>query len=253
MTARVLKFHCYSRNSIRYYYVGQLKTITVAANLFHFFIIRFFVGVTKLIEFLEFFFFFLKEASTHTSYFYYFFHKFLRHGSPSMDHHHRHIFLQFWVGKFSLFIFPFSEKKNDIKNIRRKDTETFTFSLYVRIFDEYRWEHGVCIDSTVGRGSRKRGRKISEGKIDFSNLGADARAAGNWRRKSSVARKNEGNKVERSNENFRFGKKYRCQLFLYPLVYRIEKWNFPTFFCKNCQGKKFKRALLALRATIYLW
>lgn len=205
MTARVLKFHCYSRNSIRYYYVGQLKTITVAVNLFHFFIIRFFVGVAKLIEFLEFF-FFLKEASTHTSYFYYFFHKFLRHGSPSMDHHHRHIFPQFWVGKFSLFIFPFSEKKNDIKNIRRKDTETFTFSLYVRIFDEYRWEHGVCIDSAVGRGSRKRGRKISEGKIDFSNLGADARAAGNWRRKSSVARKNEGNKVERSNENFRLGK-----------------------------------------------
>lgn len=90
--------------------------------------------------------------------------------------------------------------------IRRKDMETFTFSLYVRIFDEYRWEHGVCIDSAVGRGSRKRGRKISEGKIDFSNLGADARAAGNWRRKSSVARKNEGNKVERSNENFRLGK-----------------------------------------------
>lgn len=90
--------------------------------------------------------------------------------------------------------------------IRRKDMETFTFSLYVRIFDEYRWEHGVCIDSAVGRGSRKRGRKISEEKIDFSNLGADARAAGNWRRKSSVARKNEGNKVERSNENFRLGK-----------------------------------------------
>lgn len=123
--------------------------------------------------------------------------------------HHRWIiiivisFLNFEQVNFLYLFFPFSEKKNDI---RRKDTETFTFSLYVRIFDEYRWEHGVCIDSTVGRGSRKRGRKISEGKIDFSNLGADARAAGNWRRKSSVARKNEGNKVERSNENFRLGK-----------------------------------------------
>lgn len=123
--------------------------------------------------------------------------------------HHRWIiiivisFLNFEYVNFLYLFFPFSEKKNDI---RRKDTETFTFSLYVRIFDEYRWEHGVCIDSAVGRGSRKRGRKISEEKIDFSNLGADARAAGNWRRKSSVARKNEGNKVERSNENFRLGK-----------------------------------------------
>lgn len=51
-----------------------------------------------------------------------------------------------------------------------KTIQTFSFvslSLYVRIFDEYRWKHGVCIDSAVRRGSRKEAGKLVRGKSTF--------------------------------------------------------------------------------------
>lgn len=97
----------------------------------------------------------------------------------------------------------------------------------------------MCIDSAVRRGSRKEAGKLVRGKSTFRIL---------ERRKSSVMRKNEGNKVERSNyrikiQNFQL-EKISVPIILIPIIFETEftefhefKRNFPLL--QESLGKKF--------------
>lgn len=101
----------------------------------------------------------------------------------------------------------------------------------------------MCIDSAVRRGSRKEAGKLVRGKSTFRIL---------ERRKSSVVRKNEGNKVERSNyrikiQNFQL-EKISVSIILIPLETEFTEFhefkrNFPLLqeLLGKKFGKKFKR------------